>query len=225
MKFLGTEIYSLTLTISTFLIVRRLLKNVKNPLLNPLIISAILVTLVNHILKIPYEVYDKGGSIVAFFIAPATVALGLPLYRKRHLLKEHLAAIIISISVGVVVGLTSVYFLSKAFGLNKETIMSLLPKQTTTAIGIEVSAQIGGIVPLTMASIIVAGMVGVMTKEIIHKGLNIKTDEAMGLALGTGSHVFGTNKAMEHSEVAGAMASLATCLCGLITAVVLSIVF
>jgi len=132
---------------------------------------------------------------------------------------------LISIIVGTFVGLGSVYGLSKLFGLTEETLLSLLPKQTTTAIGAEVSLQIGGLVPLTIASIIVAGTTGVVTKEFIQKALKIQTDEAMGLALGTGSHVFGTNKAMEHSEVAGAMASLATCLCGILTAIILSIIY
>lgn len=225
MKFISTEIFGFTITICIFFVVTRSLKNVKFPLLNPLLISAILIMAINHVLKIPYEQYNAGGSILTFFIAPATVALGLPLYRKRDLLKKYKFEILISIIVGTCVGLGSVYGLSKLFGLNKETFLSLLPKQTTTAIGSEVSLQIGGIVPLTIASIVVAGITGVMTKELIHKGLKIETDEAMGLALGTGSHVFGTNKAMEHSEVAGAMASLATCLCGLLTAIILSIIY
>lgn len=225
MNFISTEIFGFTITICIFFLVSRALKNVKNPLLNPLLISAIVIMLINYVLKIPYEQYNAGGSILTFFIAPATVALGLPLYRKRDLLKKYKFEILISIIVGTCVGLGSVYGLSKLFGLTEETLLSLLPKQTTTAIGAEVSLQIGGLVPLTIASIIVAGTTGVVTKEFIQKALKIQTDEAMGLALGTGSHVFGTNKAMEHSEVAGAMASLATCLCGLLTAIILSIIY
>lgn len=225
MNFISTEIFGFTITICIFFLVSRALKNVKNPLLNPLLISAIVIMLINYVLKIPYEQYNSGGSILTFFIAPATVALGLPLYRKRDLLKKYKFEILISIIVGTCVGLGSVYGLSKLFGLTEETLLSLLPKQTTTAIGAEVSLQIGGLVPLTIASIIVAGTTGVVTKEFIQKALKIQTDEAMGLALGTGSHVFGTNKAMEHSEVAGAMASLATCLCGILTAIILSIIY
>ncbi len=225
MNFISTEIFGFTITICIFFLVSRALKNVKNPLLNPLLISAIVIMLINYVLKIPYEQYNSGGSILTFFIAPATVALGLPLYRKRDLLKKYKFEILISIIVGTCVGLGSVYGLSKLFGLTEETLLSLLPKQTTTAIGAEVSLQIGGLVPLTIASIIVAGTTGVVTKELIQKALKIQTDEAMGLALGTGSHVFGTNKAMEHSEVAGAMASLATCLCGIVTAIILSIIY
>lgn len=225
MNFISTEIFGFTITICIFFLVSRALKNVKNPLLNPLLISAIVIMLINYVLKIPYEQYNAGGAILTFFIAPATVALGLPLYRKRDLLKKYKFEILISIIVGTCVGLGSVYGLSKIFGLTEETLLSLLPKQTTTAIGAEVSLQIGGLVPLTIASIIVAGTTGVVTKEFIQKTLKIQTDEAMGLALGTGSHVFGTNKAMEHSEVAGAMASLATCLCGILTAIILSIIY
>lgn len=225
MNFISTEIFGFTITICIFFLVSRALKNVKNPLLNPLLISAIVIMLINYVLKIPYEQYNSGGSILTFFIAPATVALGLPLYRKRDLLKKYKFEILISIIVGTCVGLGSVYGLSKLFGLTEETLLSLLPKQTTTAIGAEVSLQIGGLVPLTIASIIVAGTTGVVTKELIQKALKIQTDEAMGLALGTGSHVFGTNKAMEHSEIAGAMASLATCLCGIVTAIILSIIY
>ena len=82
MKFISTEIFGFTITICIFFVVTRSLKNVKFPLLNPLLISAILIMAINHVLKIPYEQYNAGGSILTFFIAPATVALGLPLYRN-----------------------------------------------------------------------------------------------------------------------------------------------
>ena len=95
--------------------------------------------------------------------------------------------------------------------------MPLLPKSITTAIGLGVSEELGGIPTITVAVIIVTGILGNMIAEFVYKLFRIEEPVAKGLALGTASHAIGTAKAMEMGETEGAMSSLAIVVSGLCT--------
>ena len=137
------------------------------------------------------------------------------------MLKKNFAAIIIGIVSGVLVSALSIVAMSIIFNLDHEMFVTLLPKSVTTAIGISASEELGGIVAVTTAAIVIAGNVGGMFAEIIFKIFRIKEPISKGLALGTASHVMGTSKAMEIGEVEGAMGSLAIAVAGIITVIVL----
>ena len=109
------------------------------------------------------------------------------------------------------------------FGLDHKQYVTMLPKSITTAIGMGVSEELGGYVTITVAVIIITGVIGNMSAEFICKMLQIKSPISRGLAIGTASHAVGTARAMELGEVEGAMSSLAIVVCGLCTVVGASI--
>lgn len=195
----------------------------KMAIFNPLLIAIIAVIGVLVLFDIDYETYNQGGKYVSYLLTPATVCLAIPLYQQMTLLKKNLKAVIIGIVSGVLASMVSIFLLSKLFRLSHEQYVTLLPKSITTAIGMGVSEELGGIVTITVAAIVITGVLGNMIAETVIKVARIEEPIAKGLAIGTSAHAIGTAKAMELGEVEGAMSSLAIAVAGLLTVVAASV--
>ena len=194
-------------------------KKFRLAIFNPLLISVILIMLFLNISKTDYKVYQEGADVISYFLTPATVCLAIPLYEQMELLKKNFKAIMVGILSGVLTSLVSVLAMSVFFGLNHKEYTTLLPKSITTAIGMGVSEELGGIVTITVAVIIITGVLGNMIAEVVYKIAKIEEPIARGLGLGTSAHAIGTAKAMELGPVEGAMSSLAIAVAGLLTVV------
>lgn len=192
-------------------------KKFKLAVLNPLLIATICVIALLLLLDIDYPHYYEGAKYISYLLTPATVCLAVPLYQQLSLLKKHVKAVAGGITAGVLASLASIFLFSKLFGLGHEQYVTLLPKSITTAIGMGISQELGGIEAITVASIVVTGIFGNVIAEFLYKIFRIEEPVAKGLALGTASHAIGTAKAMEMGEVEGAMGSLAIAVAGLMT--------
>ena len=194
-------------------------KNWKLAVFNPLLISIILVMAVLLIFHVDYETYNEGAKYLSYLLTPATVCLAIPLYEQLEQLKKNVKAIVAGILSGVVTSLCSVLILAFAFGLSHEEYVTLLPKSITTAIGMGVSEELGGIVTITVAVIIVTGVLGNIIAELVCKIFRIHEPVARGIAIGSASHAIGTARALEMGEVEGAMSSLSIAVSGLLTVI------
>ncbi len=194
-------------------------KKTNSALCNPLLVSIILVMVVLSVFRIDYESYNDSAKYLSYLLTPATVSLAIPLYQQLELLKKNFAAIILGILSGVLTSAGVILAMSILFGLSHEEYVTLLPKSITMAIGMGVSEELGGYVTITVATIIVTGILGNIIGEIVCKVFRIKNPISRGLALGTSAHAIGTTKAMEMGEVEGAMSSLAIVVAGLCTVV------
>jgi predicted murein hydrolase (TIGR00659 family) len=192
-------------------------KKFKSPLLNPLLISIIITIAVLLILGIDYNKYYEGAKYISYLLTPATVCLAIPLYEQIELLKHNFKAIITGILSGVVTSLCTILALAAVFGFSHEEYVTFLPKSITTAIGMGVSEELGGYVPITAAVIIITGVTGNIFAELIFRLFRIHEPVAKGIALGSASHAIGTAKAMEIGEIEGAMSSLSIVVSGIIT--------
>lgn len=186
---------------------------------NPLLISIFLVIAVLLIFDVDYERHNEGAKYLSYLLTPATVCLAIPLYEQLEQLKKNAKAIAAGILSGVLSSLVSVLALAAAFGLSHEEYVTLLPKSITTAIGMGVSEELGGIVTITVAVIIVTGVLGNIIAELVCKIFRIHEPVAKGIAIGSASHAIGTAKAMEMGEVEGAMSSLSIAVSGLLTVI------
>ena len=198
-------------------------KKWKMAILNPLLISIIMVMLFLILTGTKYEAYYDGAKYLSYLLTPATVCLAIPLYRELEQLKRNWKAIIVGSVAGVVTSMGGVLLLSILFSFTHEQYVTLLPKSITTAIGMGVSEELGGYVTISVAVIIITGVLGNMSAEYICKLVRIKSPISRGLAIGTASHAVGTARAMELGEVEGAMSSLAIVVCGLCTVIGASI--
>ena len=192
-------------------------KRFKLAILNPLLIGILCVMGALAVLRVDYDQYNSGAQYISYLLTPATVCLAVPLYEQLTLLKKNFKAVAAGIFSGTLASLGSVYLLSRLFHLNHQQYVTLLPKSITTAIGMGVSQELGGVVTITVAVIIITGILGNVIAEGVCKVFRIHEPIANGLALGTASHAIGTAKAMEMGPVEGAMSSLAIAVAGLLT--------
>ncbi len=186
---------------------------------NPLLISIIIVIFVLVMFNIKFEDFYKGSKYISFLLTPATVALAIPLYSKLTLLKSNFKAIMSGLIAGVLTSLISIFVMSLLFGLSHENYVSMLPKSITTAIGIGVSEELVGVSTITTAVIIVTGVFGNVSADIVYKIFNITNPIAKGIGLGSSAHAIGTSKALEMGETEGAMSSLSIAVAGIITVI------
>ena len=195
----------------------------KLAIFNPLLIAIILVMVVLVSLHIDYDVYNEGAVYISYLLTPATVCLAVPLYEQFELLKKNWKALLIGILSGCIASMGSILAMTIIFSLSHEEYVSFLPKSITTAIGMGVSEELGGYVSITVAVIIITGVLGNMIGENVLKLFRITNPIAKGVAIGTASHAIGTAKAMEIGEIEGAMSSLSIVVSGIITVVGASI--
>ena len=198
-------------------------KKWKLAILNPLLISIIMVMLLLLVTGIEYDSYNESAKYLSYLLTPATVCLSVPLYRELEQLKRNWKAIIAGSVAGVLTSLGGVLMLALLFDFTHEQYVTLLPKSITTAIGMGVSQEMGGIVNITVAAIVITGILGNMIAELVCKIFRITEPVAKGLAIGSAAHAIGTNRYTYRGEVEGAISSLAIAVSGLITVVGASI--
>ena len=185
-----------------------LYERVKSPLLNPLLVT---------VAFIPLDSYEQSVQLISFLLGPATVALAYSVYRQRQTLKEHFVPIFAGCLVGSVVSMASAYALCKLLGLDDALALSFIPKSVTTPIAIAVSQQLGGITSITVAAVIVTGILGAITAPLMARLFRVRDGIAKGVAIGTCSHAVGTTKALEMGELEGAMSGVSIAVSGLLT--------
>ena len=192
-------------------------KKFKSALLNPLLISVAVTILILVAFHINYATYYEGAKYLSYLLTPATVCLAIPMYEQLELLKKNMKAVMAGIVSGVLMSLGCIFIMAVIFKLNHQTYVTLLPKSITTAIGMGVSDELGGYVTITVAVIVITGILGNIIGEAVCKIFRIEEPIAKGVALGTASHAIGTARAMEMGQIEGAMSSLSIAVAGLLT--------
>ena len=149
--------------------------------------------------RVDYDNYNKSAQYLSYLLTPATVCLAIPLYQQIKLLKENVVAIFAGIISGVLTSLVCIFAFALIFNFGHE--------------------ELGGYVTITVAVIIITGVLGNICGDTVCKIFKITNPVAKGIALGTSSHAIGTAKAMEMGEIEGAMSSLSIVIAGICTMV------
>ena len=212
------EFFLLAITFGIFFFAKLLQKKTGIMLLNPILLTIALLILFLKMTGISYETYNQGGHLIEFWLKPAVVALGVPLYLQLETIKKQLLPILLSQLAGCIVGVVSVVLIAKWMGASDEIIYSLAPKSVTTPIAMEVTKSLGGIPSLTAAVVVCVGLLGGILGFKTMRLTHIGSPMAQGLSLGTAAHAVGTSTAMEVSRKYGAFASLGLTLNGIFTA-------
>ena len=223
-EFLKNSVFfGVFLTLVSYSIGILIQKKIKLAVFNPLLVAIVISVAVILVFDIDYQKYSESTQILSYLMTPATICLAIPLYEKMAVLKENYKAIFIGISSGVLTSLCSILLFAVTFGFDHNTFVTMLPKSITTAIGMGVTEELGGYVPLTAAVIIITGLLGNIFAEIICTLFRITEPVARGVAIGTSSHAMGTAKALEMGETEGAVSSLSIVTAGILTVVGASI--
>ena len=224
-----TELFSAStyfftaLTVIVFALASACQKKLKLVIFNPVLVSVLVIIGVLSLLDIPYAVYQQSCHVLSYLLTPATICLAISFYEQLGRLKKHLLPVIIGVLCGVVCSIGGIYLMAKAFALPDAILVSLLPKSVTTAIGVVLSEELGGIAAITTAVIIITGISGNILMPTLCKWFRLENPIAQGVAIGSSAHVIGTARAFEMSELAGAVGSLSLTIAGISTSFVLSI--
>lgn len=219
---LNSSFFAVTLTVVAFCIGAACQRKWKKAILNPILIGTALVMLSLWALDIPVEQYQKACKPLTYLSTPATICLAIAFYEQLQKLKRQLPAILVGVIGGTLASLLSVWLLCRLFGFDRTLTVTLLPKSITSAIGMVLSEQAGGVGALTTAIIIITGIFGNITGPLLSRLFRLKDPISQGVGFGTAAHVIGTTRAMELSPLVGAVSSLSLTLAGLITTVIMS---
>ena len=218
-ELLASPFFGIALSIVAFSIGVWIQKKTGLVICNPLIIAIVLVSGVLLLFQIPYESYNEGGSIINMFLAPATSCLAVSVYTRLELLKKNWLPILAGCVAGSLTSMGSVFLLCRLFGLDEAMTYSLLPKSVTTPIAVGIAESHGGISSITVAAVILTGIMGSILAPFLIRIFRVKDSMTAGLAIGACSHAVGTSKAIESGETEGAMSGLAIGICGIVTVV------
>lgn len=194
-------------------------KKLKQEWFNPLLMSIVFTVIMLLAGDIKYEHYEASTTLIGYLLTPATVCLAIPLYEKLGELKKNAVAILIGIFSGVITSALCILLVAVIFNLDSEVVASFLPKSVTTAIGIGIAEELGGIAALTAISIILTGIVGNIIAEGVCKLFKITHPVAIGAAIGTASHAGGTAKALQMGQTQGAISGLSIAVAGIMTVI------
>lgn len=187
--------------------------------INPLFVSIVLVIAAISLLDVSYDSYNQSANIITYLLTPSTICLAVPLYQQLEMLKRNMRAVMAGIVSGVLSSMCIILLLSLLLKLDHASYVTFLPKSITTAIGIGVCEELGGYVSISVAVIIITGVLGGIIAEKWLKILHITNPIARGIALGSSAHAIGTAKAMELGPIEGSMSSLSIVVCGIITVI------
>lgn len=217
MDYFNNEFFLIALTFSVYFFGKLLRKWTGWVLMNPILVTICILIAFLKLTGVSYETYQEGGHLIEFWLRPAVVALGVPLYLQLSKIKQQFWQILFSEFAGCVVGLVSVVLIARGMGASREVILSLAPKSVTTPIAMEVTKAVGGIPSLTAAVVVSVGLMCAVCGYRTMGFARVKNPVAQGLSMGTAAHAIGTATSMDRSQVHGAYASLGLTLNGIFT--------
>ncbi|QHS24032.1 LrgB family protein [Virgibacillus sp. MSP4-1] len=194
------------------------------PVLLPVFVATFIIAVSLLMFDIPYEAYMQGGKWIDWLLGPAVVALAFPLYKQWELVKKYPYPLLAGVGFGSVLGISTGLLLAKWFQFDDQIIYSMIPKNSTTPVAMDITESLGGIAPMATVFVMIAGIGGAITGPAILKWCGITHFLGMGVGMGSASHAIGTSKIMEQSVQAGAVSTVAMTLSA-ITISILSPVF
>ncbi len=217
----GNPLPGLVLTLGVWGMALFVRSRLRTPLANPVALSVAAIILLLLATNTSYEAYNVGGRYISFLLGPAVVAMAVPLYRQRILVRRHALPLLGGVVAGAICGILSAALIARVLGASAATVASLAPKSVTTPIAMALAEETGGIPSLTAAAVILTGMLGAMAGPEILRFLGVRGSLALGLAVGTAAHGIGTARAFEEGELTGTLSGIGMTLNGAVTAVLL----
>ncbi|MBD5323151.1 MAG: LrgB family protein [Duncaniella sp.] len=219
MDFIESDIFLVALTFGVYFAAIRLRDITRISALHPVLVTVAVLIVILRLTGISYETYSRPGRMIEFWLKPAIVALGLPLYTQLKAIRRQFVPILVCELAGCIVGIISVVLIAKCMGASREVIISLAPKSVTNAIAIEITGQLGGIPSLTASIVVLVGLLGAVAGLKVLSLGNIYSPVAQGISMGTAAHVIGTSRVTQLSERYGAYATVGLIINGVLTSI------
>ncbi|MCQ6277730.1 LrgB family protein [Bacillus sp. EB600] len=214
-------LFSILLTISVYLLTLYTAKRIRSPFTSPVFLSTILIIVVLTGANISYHEYLPAKDIMTFLLGPATVALAVPIYNNRKLIRVYLIPALVGLLVGTFTTIMIALLLAKWFHFSKSMILSISIKSVTVPVAAEIGQIIGGNPSLIVAFVIITGMFGAMFGPKLLNLLHVHHPFARGLSIGTISHGIGTAEAVREGEMQGAVAGASMGIAAILTSFII----
>lgn len=196
----------------------------RRPFVNPVLVAVALLAVLLIGTNTSYATYFEGAKFVHFMLGPATVALAVPLYANRKLIRASALPMLAALLAGSLTAIVSALAIARALGVTGQTLASLAPKSATAPVAMGVSEATGGSPTLTAVFVILTGITGAVIATPLLDRLRIRDPRARGFATGTAAHGIGTARALQESETAGAFSGIGMGLNALLTALIAPLV-
>ena len=220
-----TEGLWLVVTVAIYLASRVLYLRTRWAILNPALVSIAAVIALLLATRTPYADYERGGRVIAFWLGPAVVALGVPLVLQLERVRRNALGIAIGLIAGAVVGIAVATGVATLLGASPVVVRSLAPRAATTPIAVAITARLGGIPALSAVVSIVSGAIGGFIGVGVLRAVGVRSRLATGLALGAAAHGLGTARAAGEGDVEGAASGMAMGVVGVLTALIAPLFF
>ncbi|MEM1502522.1 LrgB family protein [Domibacillus sp. 8LH] len=196
------------LTVAAYLVMMKVYQRFPYPFFLPVLTTTVLIIVLLKAFHISYNGYMVGGQWISSLLGPAIVALAYPLYKQRYVLLQYGFPILGGVLVGLFSGMMSGLLFAEVFGVDRDLILSIIPKSITTPVAIQIATGIGGVPSMTVVFVMIAGFSGVLLGPMVLKWVRIRSSLGKGIAFGSASHALGTSKAFEYGELAVSMSSV-----------------
>ncbi len=191
----------------------------------PLLWTAGLLVLALLVFEVPLTAYQSGGNWLLVLLFLSTAAIGVPIYDNMQIIRRAARPFLLAMAIGSISAVASALLVGKMLGFDQLLQATVATKSITSPIAMSVAEEIGGMPVLAAGIVIISGNVGVLLAPTLFALLAVDDPRAQGLALGVAAHGIGTVEAMRQSALIGSFAGLAMGLNGVLTSLVLPILF
>ena len=196
-----------------------------NPLANPVLVTAVIMGVLLYFSDTGVAEYQRLAGLIHWLLGPATVALAMPMYAQWQKIRELGWRLLAAVSFAGFIAPLLAWLCVAMLRAPMPIQLTMLAKSITTPLAMEATSQIGGVPALAAVFVIITGIVGAIVAPLVYRLLNVTLPQAQGLALVAVCHAVGTAKALQMSQRTGALATLGLCLNGIITALLLPVLF
>lgn len=216
---LSIGVLPILVTLGGFQLGLFLQRKCKTPLMNPTLVSVVVVLVFLFATGMENKDYQASTSAISWLMTPATICLAVPMYQQFQVLRKSMVRILVGVVAGTAACMLSILGICALMHFDRALTVSMLPKSVTTAIGVALVQLNDGLPAVSTAAIIITGIFGNMMGSLFCKLFRIADPVAQGVAFGTASHVIGTARANEVGQLTGAVSSFSLVAAGLLTAV------
>jgi len=217
--------FGIFITIVLFFIFKEIQSKTAWLILNPILLTMLLIMLILISSESSYENYAKSNLPLTLLLEPAIVALAIPLYKEFIYIKSQLKNIIISCTLGVFSSTGTALFIAYMLGADNQITASVAPNAVTSPIAMTLADSLGGIAALAAAIVILIGVLGAIFAHPLLKLIGVSDKAAQGLAMGAACHALGTARAVELDSKIGAFASVSLIVSAVLTSIILPILY
>ncbi|GAA3529101.1 LrgB family protein [Zobellella aerophila] len=216
---------AMPLTALLYLLAKKLARRFKSPLLNPILLPALVLMALLAVADLDLADYRQGTRPLSLLLDMAVVAFALPLYQQAAQIRRQLLPILACCGLSVLISVGTTLLIGALVAARPELLASVATKSITTPLAMSVSASLGGIPAIAAGLVIIVGMMGAIIGFPLMRLAGIRDPQAQGIAIGAAAHAIGTGAAAEVGAVQGAFSSLAMVMCGILTALLAPPIF